>query len=213
MTMSDDDIKSTTLKLVSPELDEDEAEFRQLRRDLPGAKGASSTGIVSIGVGKAPGRNEFFRTHATFRPVVAIVSQEEGIEKQFYGVTPEMVEPLAAIGISVRDHTLYLTITSRGAMKIVPVPCSDVNGEQNDFVGTKEHGLLEGINKWVRLYTDMENRCYRVFPAPEGRFADPMWPDLKPAKIFRLGFRDRGRLIDSPQHPLFLRWAARDQDE
>ena len=37
--------------------------------------------------------------------------------------------------------------------------------------------------------------------------------ELKPAKIFRLAFRDRGRLIDSPQHELFQRWAARDKPE
>ena len=55
-----------------------------------------------------------------------------------------------------------------------------------------------------------ENRVYQVFPAPAGRFADPVWPELKPAKIFRLAFRDKGRLIDSPEHPLFQKWAARD---
>ena len=63
----------------------------------------------------------------------------------------------------------------------------------------------------MRLFTDQENRVYKVFPAPAGRFADPIWPALKPAKIFRLAFRDKGRLIDSPEHPLFQRWAARDQ--
>ena len=65
----------------------------------------------------------------------------------------------------------------------------------------------------MRLYTDQENRCYRVFPAPAGRFPDPLWPELKPAKIFRLAFRDNGRLIDSTEHELFQRWAARDKPE
>ena len=31
-------------------------------------------------------------------------------------MTPDMVEPLAGIGMSVTDHALYLTITSRGAV-------------------------------------------------------------------------------------------------
>jgi hypothetical protein len=35
---------------------------------------------------------------------------------------------------------------------------------------------------------------------------------LKPAKIFRLAFRDKNRLIDSTEHTLFQRWAARDRD-
>ena len=52
------------------ELDEEEAEFRALRRDLPGVKGASAAGIVTISVGKTPAKNEFFRTHRDFRPIV-----------------------------------------------------------------------------------------------------------------------------------------------
>jgi hypothetical protein len=57
-----------------------------------------------------------------------------------------------------------------------------------------------------------ENRCYKVFPAPAGRFGDPQWPELKPSKILRLAFRDKGRLIDSVNHPLFLKWTARDSE-
>jgi hypothetical protein len=44
------------------QLDEEEREFRALRRDLPGVKGTSAAGIVSISVGKTPTKNEFFRT-------------------------------------------------------------------------------------------------------------------------------------------------------
>jgi hypothetical protein len=197
---------------VVPDLDEDEAEFRRLRRDLPGVSGASAVGIVAIGVAKIPGRNEFFRTHPDFRPIIPIVDLEVGMERQFFASTDEMVEALAAIGITVSPHTLYLTVTSRGAVKIIPVRCADTEGEQNEYNRTRELGLIQGETEWVRLYTDQENKCYRVYPAPKDRFADPIWPALKHAKIFRLAFRDKGRLIDSPQHPLFKRWAARDKD-
>jgi hypothetical protein len=192
------------------ELDADEQEFRALRRDLPGVKGASAVGIVSINVGKTPGRNEFFRTHPEFRPVVPIVDLEIGMERHFFAVTDEMVEALASIGITVTNHTLYLTVTPRGAVRIVPIRHPDTEGSQNEYHRTKEIGLLAGIDEWVRLYTDQENRVYQVFPAPEGRFADPIWPELKPAKIFRLAFRDKGRLVDSTEHALFKKWAARD---
>lgn len=201
------------LKVVEPtpaQLDEEEQEFRRLRRDLPGVKGAAAAGIVAIGVAKIPGKNEFFRTHADFRPTIPIVDTEVGMEKQYFAVADSMIEPLSAIGISATDHTLYLTVTSRGAIKIVPVRGANADGDQNEYARTKEIGLAQGINEWVRLYTDQENRCYRVFPAPAGRFPDPVWPELKPAKIFRLAFRDKGRLIDSPEHTLFQRWAARD---
>ena len=176
-------------------------------------KGASAAGIVAISVGKTPAKNEFFRTHPTFRPIVPIVDIEVGMEKQYFAVTADMVEPLAASASPSTDHTLYLTVTSRGAIRIVPVRQANADGEQNEYDRTKEIGLdRRASSEWVRLYTDQENRCYKVFPAPAGRFGDPQWPDLKPAKIFRLAFRDKGRLIDSTEHPLFKKWAARDSD-
>jgi hypothetical protein len=207
--MADETTTKPKLEIVE-QLDEEEREFRALRRDLPGVKGASAIGIVAIGVAKIPGKNEFFRTHLDFRPVVSIVNLEVGMERQFFAVTDEMVEALSAIGIAVSPHTLYLTVTSRGAVKIVPVRGADADGDQNEYNRTKEIGLLQGANEWVRIYTDLENHCYKVFPAPAGRFGEPQWPELKSAKIFRLAFRDKGRLIDSPHHPLYQKWAARD---
>ena len=70
---------------------------------------------------------------------------------------------------------------------------------------------MRGVDEWVRLYTDLGNKVYKVFPAPKDRFSDPVWPEIKQAKIFRLAFRDKGRLIDSPEHALFQKWAARDK--
>jgi hypothetical protein len=84
---------------------------------------------------------------------------------------------------------------------------------QNLWSSTKEHGLLRGRNEWVRLFTDNKNQSYKVFPAPRGRFSEPVWPELKPAKIFRLAFRDQGHCIDSHQHPLFMKWAGRRADD
>ena len=195
--------------VAKEELDADEAEFRKLRRDLPGVKGASAAGIVSVGVSKLPGgrKNEFFRTHLDFRPVVPLVDIEVGMEKQYFAVDNDMVVALAGIGISVAEHTLYLTITPLGAYRIIPIHCSS----DNDYTRTKEIGLLEGEKEWVRIYTDQENKVYKVFPAAKERYADPIWPVLQPAKIFRLAFRDKGRLVDSSQHPLFLKWAALDK--
>ena len=199
--------------VTGEELDADEKEFRNMRQDLPGVQGASAVGIVAISVGKIPGKNAFFRTHPDFRPVIPIVDLEVGMEKQFFAVAPSMVEALAGIGISVANHVLYLTVTSQGSVRIVPVRCANSDGEQNEYARTKELGLRAGTKEWVRLYTDQENKCYRVFPAPADRFVDPVWPELSQAKIFKLAFRDKGRLVDSTEHPLFLKWAARDRAE
>ena len=155
---------------VAEELDEEEKEFRALRRDLDGVKGAGAAGIVTISVGKTPGKNEFFRTHPEFRPIVPIVNVEIGMDKHYFAVTPDMVTALSGIGITVNDHALYLTVTSRGATRVVPVRQANSDGEQNEYDRTKEIGLIQAIDEWVRLFTDLENHCYKVFPAPAERF-------------------------------------------
>jgi hypothetical protein len=205
-----DPVKPDVPQADQEQLDEEEAEFRAMRRDLPGVKGAGTAGIVNIKVDRAPPKNEFFRTHPTFRPIVSIVDIEVGMERQFFAVTKEMVVALQGIGITVSEHTLYLIVTARGHFRIVRVRLANSDGEQNEYARTKELGLIQGMTEWVRLYTDLENRCYQVFPAPAGRFADPVFPGLTDAKIFRLAFRDKGHLIDSTEHLLFQKWAARD---
>jgi hypothetical protein len=194
-------------------LDAEELEFRKLRRDLPGVKGSAAAGIVTISVVKAPSKDTFFRTHPDFRPTVPLVDITIGMEKSYFAVAPDMIEPLAAIGITVYDAVLYFVVTSSGAFRVIPVRCADGDREQNAYNMTKELGLIEGIDRWVRIYSDQENQCYRVYPAPEGRFGEPQFPDLKPAKIFKLLFRDKGKLLDSPQHKLYLKWAALDADK
>jgi hypothetical protein len=122
-----------------------------------------------------------------------------------------MVEALYGIGITVTDHTLYLTVTTRGAIRIVPVRQAIGDGEQNEYHRTKEIGLVQGSTNGCGC-SPTKRTAAKVFPAPVGRFGDPQFPELKAAKIFKLAFRDKGRLVDSTEHPLFKKWAARDSD-
>jgi hypothetical protein len=132
------------------------------------------------------------------------------MDRQFIQVMPHMIAPLAGIGITVTDHVLYLIVSPRGALRIIPVCGPNAEGEQNEWDRTKEMSLIDGVDGWVRMYSDREGNCYKSFPAPVGRFGEPNWPDIKPAKINRLAFRDRGRLIDGPDHVLVQKWAGRD---
>jgi hypothetical protein len=211
--MADEQVKKPDLKVVTEEeLDEEEKEFRALRRDVPGVKGAAEAGMLTISVGKQPiPKNTFYRTHKTFRPVVPLVNVEVGMDHHFIAVMPQMVEPLASMGITVTDHTLYLIITPEGGLRIIPVRGPNMEGEQNEWDRTREMALFAGMDQWVRMYNDRANNAYKSFPAPVGRFGEPNWPDIKPAKIMRLAFRDKGRLIDSTDHILVQKWAGRDR--
>jgi hypothetical protein len=211
--MSADETKPKLEVVPSDELDEEEEEFRRLRRDVPGVKGAGDVGILTISVGKQPSpKHEFYRTHRDFRPVVPMVDIETGMDKRYIAVSPDMVEPLASMGIAVTDHTLYLIVTPTGALRIIPVRGPDPEtGVQNEWHRTKELALLDGTDEWRRMYSDQANGGYRSFPAPEGRYGEPSWPTIKPAKIFRMGFRDKGWLINSTSHVLVQKWAGRDK--
>ena len=211
--MSDEQAKKPDhLKLVpEEELDEAEKEFRALRRDVPGVKGAADAGMLTVSVGKQiTPKNEFYRTHKTFRPVVPIVNVEVGMDKHFIAVMPNMVESLASMCITVADHTLYLTVTPEGGFRIIPVRGSNTEGEQNEWDRTKEKALLAGEDEWVRMYSDIPNGAFKCFPAPPGRFGEPKWPEIKHAKIMRMAFKDKGWLIDSIDHILVQKWAGRD---
>ena len=90
ITMADE-IKPK-LEVVHPtpeELDEEEKEFRALRRDLPGVTGAAEVGMLTVSVGRQPTpKNEFYRTHADFRPVVPLVNVEAGMDRHYIAVAP-----------------------------------------------------------------------------------------------------------------------------
>ena len=196
-------------EMTPEDLDEDAAEFARLRRDLPNVGGSAAVGIVAINVVKAPPKNEFFRARKGFRPIVDLVVDQVKLDQKYYAVDPRMTAVLTSIGIAYAPHTLYLVLTSKGALRVIPVRCPDADGARNDYAASKELALRESEDGWVRIYTDLENACYRKFPAPIGRFPEPVWPELSAPKIFRLCFRDRGFLIDTPEHPRFIDWVGR----
>ena len=165
--MSEKSNEKLRLELVDPTLsaedevalDQDEQEYRSLRRDLPGVSGASAQGIVAIAVGRIPTKNEIFRTHATFRPTVKLVNVEVGMEQHYFAVTPDMEQPLHGIGIGCAEHTLYLTMSPRGSYHVIPINCET----ENEYTRTKEIGLLDGVQRWVRLSPTGTTKCTRCF--------------------------------------------------
>jgi hypothetical protein len=190
------------------QLDADEEEYRRMRRDIPHVAGAAAVGLLALGVSKTPDKNDFFRTKKNFCPIVDMVSVVAGMEHKFFVVDKDMLDPLASIGIRTAPHVLYLTITTQGVLRVIPVRCADETGDRNEYSSTKETALIQAVDTWMRLYSDVKQGNYRGYPAKPDRFPEPVWPLLSEAKVFRLAFRDRGCLIDSIDHPRFLAWAA-----
>ena len=189
------------------ELDEDEAMLRALRLDLPGPTDAP-TGIVSVSVTDKFPKREFFRTHPTNLVPVLMVDHVSGMDVEYHIVDKPMKPVLESIKIDVASYVLYEILTADGALRLMPVRQADRDGSQNEWTKSKGTALVAAMKAWVRVSSDRPNQRYRVFPAAADRFPDPVWPDLKMSKLIRLAFTDRGRLINSPQHPLFEKWAA-----
>ena len=103
------------------QLDADEEEYRRMRRDIPHVAGAAAVGLLALGVSKTPDKNDFFRTKKNFCPIVDMVSVVAGMEHKFFVVDKDMLDPLASIGIRTAPHVLYLTITTQGVLRVIPV--------------------------------------------------------------------------------------------
>ena len=154
------------------QLDEEEREFRALRRDFPGVKGAGAAGIVAVSSPRSPARmsssaptpnsgrsmpwsisklawNGILRCHR---------SDGGGLECDRYH--------------GDRSHSL-LHVTRAGSRNRSGSSSRYNDGEQNEYARTKEIGLMQASDEWVRLFTDRENRCYQVFPAPARRLRRP----------------------------------------
>jgi hypothetical protein len=202
--------EESAAKAGAADLDEDERALRALRLDLPGGNVAPPNGIIALSVSNRFPRREFFRTHPDYHPTMHVIDHAAGLDVEYHIVSPSMVPELASIGVDVLPHRIYIIMTTEGTIKLMPVRQADIDGSQNEWNRTREVVLLRGMTNWVRTISDRANGRYRVFRAPEGRFPDPLWPDLTLAKIIRLAFTDRGHLIDGPEHPLFRKWAARD---
>src|SRR5271166_2893360 len=74
--------KEAAPSATEEELDADEREFREMRRDVDGVKGASGAGTVAISVGKIPEKNSFFRTSRDFHMITAILDHAVGMENK-----------------------------------------------------------------------------------------------------------------------------------
>ena len=203
-TAKADDLATNDQAATTEQLDAEEAEFRTIRRDLPGVKGASAVGIVTISVGKTPTKNEFFRTHPEFRPIVPIVNLEVGMEKQFFAVTADMVSNLSGIGITVTDHTLYLTShIARRRPRRAGAPGQRRRRAERIRSHQGNRADAELSTSGFACSPTRKTTAMRSFPRRPDVSANRNGRSLKPAKIFKLAFRDKGRLIDSIEHPLF----------
>jgi hypothetical protein len=196
------------------ELDEDERLLSELRVDLPGSKvNAISDGMVAIGVGKVP-KDTFFRCRPgdDYQPEVHMIVDTAGFDRRYVAVMPKMVEYLRSVKIYTARHRLYWIATEEGDQLVVPVRLASRDGSQNVFSRTLQIAMKRAETEWIRIYNDPDvkssaARGWEVWPAPKGRFGEPVYADIRPAKIVRVAFKDADNLVENGEHSLVKKWA------
>ena len=92
-----------------------------------------------------------------------LVDIEVGMERHYIAVAPNMIEPLGGIGITVTDHTLYLIVTPRGGLRIIPVRGPNSGWRAERIRPHKEAALIDGIDGWVACTSTRRTAPTRVF--------------------------------------------------
>jgi len=160
----------------------------------------SAAGVVEVLTHvpvRKPNRYEFFRTHPGYVLNTTVFTDKE--ERESYLVAPTMRSALVG---EARPVLLVPVITRQNALLIWPVSLPSEDGRRNAWTDTAQEAMRLAREHWVRLMPDMGLGAYRLYQA-EGQLSDPVWPDKPFEELLEIAFR--GRVIDSPDHPVVRR--------
>jgi hypothetical protein len=158
------------------------------------ALAATSEILAAVPVGK-PNRHTFFRTHSEHFAQVMLFEDKDARETYF--VAPRMHDVMSG------EATVYqvrLVVTRQEQPILWPISVDTGDGRSNRWTETARVAVEAGKTKWVRLVPDMAYGQYRIHEARNTNLAEPRWPKEALPELFKIAFR--GRIIDSPDHPV-----------
>jgi hypothetical protein len=156
--------------------------------------------LNTVPVGK-PNKQDFIRVHPgpEFRlsPAALIELKDD---RESYLVTPTMAMNLPG---EFSPCTLFLTINRQGVLRVWPVKLPGADGKVNPWHQSAAEAAERAMTCWVRVTANMSLGAYELFEATS-KLSDPVWPDEHSfPQILQIAFR--GRVVDSPDHPLVLK--------
>jgi hypothetical protein len=182
-----------------------EPSLDDLRIDPSVLEGVAAKVPLSIQVRKPP-KQEFIRVRPEpeFRITVGAIDLKE--EGEFYIVTGEMSARLLDTEAAV--FTLYTYVSRGGALRLWPIRQAGADGRQNEWHRTAEKAAERAMRSWVRVVPNKSVGGYEIMEAVV-RIPDPVWPELTMPEIIRVGFRERGMIIDHADHPVVRKLEGR----
>ena len=163
--------------------------------DMVGVKKILTTVPVS-----KPNKQDFVRVHPApecrLSPAALIELKDD---RESYLVTPTMAANLPG---EFSPCSLYLAINRQGVLRVWPVKLPGPDGKINPWHRSAAEAAERAMTCWVRVTANMSLGAYELFEAT-GNLPDPVWPEHSFQEILQIAFR--GRVVDSPEHPLVLK--------
>jgi hypothetical protein len=186
--------------------DDAELDLNALRLDTALVEGISAKVPLTIPVRRPP-KHDWFRVHPEpgYRITVAGIDLK-GEEEGFYVIGGGMHELL--LGTEAAPFTLYTCINRVGVLRLWPIRQADADGRRNEWHRTAEKAAELGMHEWVRVVPNRSLGGYEVLRAAVV-VPDPVWPELTMVDIIRVALRDRGRIVDDPDHPVLKKLQGR----
>jgi hypothetical protein len=155
--------------------------------------------LTTVPVNK-PNKQDFVRVHPApeyrLSPAALIELKDD---RESYLVTPTMAAHLPG---EFHACSLYFAINRQGVLRVWPVKLPGPDGKINPWHQSAAEAAERGMTCWVRVTANMSLGAYEIFEAT-GNLPEPVWPEHAFQEILQIAFR--GRVVDSPEHPLVLK--------
>lgn len=174
----------------------------------PAALRLSGDAMAGLGVKKAlltvpvrkPDKAWFVRVHPdpdySLQTAVLELKEEQGSE--VYLIAPDMRAALADEP-TLKPVALFPAVSRQGVTFLWPCKLPGADGRRCPWGESALQAADMAKAGWVRVTANMSLGAYEVHRAT-GAIPDPEWPDAPFKELLRTAFK--GRLIDSPGHPV-----------
>jgi hypothetical protein len=165
-----------------------------------------SQDFAALGVKKAlltvpvrkPDKTWWVRVHPddAYALQTAVIELKE--ERETYLVTPALWPGLAAEA-AFSPRALFTAVNRQGVLFCWPARLPGADGRLDAWSQSQLEAIQKARKGWVRVAANMTLGAYEVWEAP-GDLGEPDWPDKPFRELLALAFK--GKLIDSPDHPV-----------
>jgi len=153
--------------------------------------------LTNVPVGKPP-PTMFFQVHPGLDMEFKILVYQDKAAGEAYAVLPDLADLL---GNLAKAAVLHLAVDRRGNPRLIPVIMPNDAGFRNPWHDSLAQAVSAAKGQWVRITANRSAGVYDIFAAKE-QLAPAEWPEEPMDQLVRTAFR--GRVIDSPEHPVIL---------